>query len=119
MKLVSQVCSDCRDFLTDHFGKVILNVCQDLGLEVFGADQGDGRCCGGCGIIVCGAGVLGCIFILVSGGFGKFGVIGCIKVKGIALCRVMERGPIPLFLDFVNFGVVNGVLVAEFVSISI
>jgi len=119
LKLVGQVCSDCSDFLTDHFGKVVLNVCQDLGLEVFGTDQGDGRCCDGCGGIVCGAGVLGCIFILVSGGFGKFGVFGCIKVEGIALCRVMERGPIPLFLDFVTFSVVNGVLVVEFVSISI
>jgi len=119
LKLVGQFCSDCSDFLTNHFGKVALTVCQDLGLEVFGADRGDGRCCDRCSIIVCGAGVLGCIFILVSGGFGKFGVFGCIKVEGIALCRAMERGLIPLFLDFVTFGVVNGVLVAEFVSISI
>ncbi len=118
-KLVGQVCSDYGDFLTDHFGKVVLNVSQNLGLEVFGADRGDGCCCGGCGDIGCGSGVLSCIFILVSGGFGKFGVFGCVEVEGIVVVGAVERGSIPLFLHLVDIGVVAWVLAAEFVGISI
>jgi len=118
-ELVGQVCSDYGYFFTDHFGKVVLNVGQNLGLEVFGADRGGGHRCGGSGDIGCGSGVLSCIFILVSGGFGKFGVFGCVEVEGVVAVGALERGSIPLFLHFVDIGVVAWVLAAEFVGISI
>jgi len=86
-KLVGEFCLDDGDFLANQFGKVVLNICQDLVLKCFGSDSGVGQCSDGSGFDVR---FLGCSGVLIFGWFWEFGVLCCIEIKSAVVCSVVK-----------------------------